>query len=146
MMNKGQLAIENFKTGLNCAQSVVLAFKDEMGMSEEILKKLAIGYGGGVGRQREVCGAVLGMTMVLSYLLSDGNDKLAIYSIIQSACKEFKETVGSIICRELLDEETLKDKSAKPEERTAEYYKKRPCDQLCAIAAEITNRVLKSRG
>ena len=145
-MNKGQLAVENFKTGLNCAQSVVLAFKDEMGMSEETLKKLAIGYGGGVGRQREVCGAVLGMTMVLSYLLSDGVDKLSIYSVIQAASKEFKEKVGSIICKDLLDAETLKDKSAKPEERTAAYYKKRPCDELCAIAAEITENVLKSKG
>ena len=142
-MTKGELAIENFKTGLNCAQSVVLAFKDEMGLGEEAIKKLSIGYGGGVGRQREVCGAVLGMTMVLSYLLSDGEDKLSIYSIIQSACKEFKEEVGSIICRELLDGETLKDKSAKPEDRTEAYYKKRPCAELCAIASRITEKYLK---
>ncbi len=142
-MNKADLAVENFKTGLNCAQAVVLSFKDELNMDEQTLKKLAIGYGGGVGRQREVCGAVLGMTMVLSYLLSDGNDKLAIYSIIQSACKEFKDEVGSIICRELLDGETLKDKSAKPEERTDAYYKKRPCAELCAIASRITEKYLK---
>lgn len=142
-MDKGQIAIDNFKTGLNCAQSVVLAFKDELKFDEETLKKLSIGYGGGVGRQREVCGAVLGMTMVLSYLLSDGVDKLAIYSIIQAACKEFKEEVGSIICRELLDGETLKDKSAVPEERTEAYYKKRPCAELCAIAAKITEKYIK---
>jgi C_GCAxxG_C_C family probable redox protein len=142
-MTKGELAIENFKTGLNCAQSVVLAFKEELKLDQETLKKLSIGYGGGVGRQREVCGAVLGMTMVLSYLLSDGNDKLAIYSIIQSACKEFKEEVGSIICRELLDGETLKDKSAIPEARTPEYYKKRPCAELCKLAVEITQKYLE---
>ncbi len=141
-MNKGELAKENFKTGLNCTQSVVLAFRDEMGLDENLLKKLSIGYGGGVGRQREVCGAVLGMTMVLSYLLSDGKDKLAIYSIIQAACKEFKEQVGSFVCRELLDGETLKDKSAVPEKRTAEYYKKRPCAELCVLAAEITEKYL----
>ena len=142
-MKKSELAIENFNKGLNCAQAVVLAFKEELKLDEETLKKLAIGYGGGVGRQREVCGAVLGMTMVLSYLLSDGNDKLAIYSVIQSACKEFKDEVGSIICRELLDEETLKDKSPVPEPRTASYYKKRPCAELCLIAAEITEKYLK---
>ena len=142
-MNKGELAIQNFKSGLNCAQSVVLAFSDEMEMAEDKLKKLSIGYGGGVGRQREVCGAVLGMTMVLSYLLSDGKDKLSIYSIIQSACAEFKNEVGSIVCRELLDGETLKDKSAKPEERTEAYYKKRPCAELCKIAAEITQKYIR---
>ena len=142
-MNKSDLAVQNFKEGLNCAQSVVLAFKEELQLDEATLKKLSIGYGGGVGRQREVCGAVLGMTMVLSYLLSDGIDKLSIYSIIQAACKEFKSEVGSIICRELLDGETLKDKSAVPEERTEAYYKKRPCAELCAIAAKITEKYIK---
>ena len=142
-MTRSEIAIENFKSGLNCSQSVVLAFKEQMNLDEEILKKLAIGYGGGVGRQREVCGAVLGMTMVLSYLLSDGKDKLAIYSIIQKACAEFKEEVGSIICKELLDGETLKDKSPVPEERTESYYKKRPCAELCAIATRITEKYLK---
>lgn len=141
-MTKGEITLANFQTGLNCAQSVVLAFKDELGLDEKTLKKLAIGYGGGVGRQREVCGAVLGMTMVLSYLLSDGQDKLAIYSIIQSACNEFKEQVGSIVCKDLLDGEILKDKSAKPEARTPEYYKKRPCGELCSIAAEITQKYI----
>ena len=141
-MNKIELAKENFKSGLNCTQSVVLAFKDEMNMDEETLKKLSIGFGGGVGRQREVCGAVLGMTMVLSYLLSDGVDKLSIYSTIQAACKEFKDEVGTIVCRELLDGETLKDKSAVPEARTEAYYKKRPCVELCALAAKITEKYL----
>lgn len=141
-MNKIELAKENFKSGLNCTQSVVLAFKDEMNMDEDALKKLSIGFGGGVGRQREVCGAVLGMTMVLSYLLSDGVDKLSIYSVIQAASKEFKEEVGSIVCRELLDGETLKDKSAVPEARTEAYYKKRPCVELCALAAKITEKYL----
>ena len=75
-MTKGQIAKENFESGMNCSQSVVLAFKDEMGLSEEQLKKLSIGFGGGIARQRQVCGAVCGMTMVLSYLKSDGNDKL----------------------------------------------------------------------
>lgn len=141
-MNKIELAKENFKSGLNCTQSVVLAFKNEMNMDEETLKKLSIGFGGGVGRQREVCGAVLGMTMVLSYLLSNGTDKLSIYSVIQAACKEFKDEVGTIVCRELLDGETLKDKSAVPEARTEAYYKKRPCVELCALAAKITEKYL----
>ena len=141
-MNKSELAKTYFQSGLNCAQSVVLAFKDQFGMDEDTLKKLSIGYGGGVGRQREACGAVLGMTMVLSYLLSDGNDKLSIYSIIQSACKEFKDQVGSIVCKELLDDETLKDKSAVPEKRTEAYYKKRPCVELCSLATEIAQKYI----
>ena len=102
-MTKGQLAKQNFNTGLNCAQAVVLAFKDEIGLTENQLEKLSIGFGGGLGRQRLTCGAVSGMCMVISYLKSDGKDKLAIYSLIQQACEEFKREVGSIICAELLE-------------------------------------------
>ncbi len=142
-MNKSEIAKENFKKGLNCAQSVVLAFKDELGIDEDTLKKLSIGYGGGIGRQRQACGAVLGMTMVLSFMLSDGDNKLAIYSIIQEACKEFKEEMGSIVCADLLDGEILKDKSPVPEDRTLEYYKKRPCGEICRLAAEITENYIK---
>ena len=144
-MNKGLIAKENFLTGMNCSQAVVLAFKDELGFDEETLKKLAIGFGGGVGRQRQVCGAVLGLTMVLSYLLSDGQDKLAIYKVIQDACAEFKAEVGSIVCAELLDGETLKDKSAIPQARTEEYYKKRPCAELCELAGDIAQKYLNKR-
>ena len=50
-MTKGQIAKANFESGLNCAQAVVLSFKEELGFSEEQLKKLSIGFGGGVARQ-----------------------------------------------------------------------------------------------
>jgi C_GCAxxG_C_C family probable redox protein len=142
-MNKGNLAVEYFKTGLNCCQSVVLAFKKETGIDEDVLKKLSIGFGGGLGRQRLTCGAVAGMCMVISAIKSDGNDKLAVYSLIQSACKEFKEQTGSLICGELLDEKTAADKEPKPEARTENYYKKRPCSEMCRLAAEIADKYVK---
>ena len=141
-MNKGEIAKENFKTGMNCSQAVVLAFKDELGVDEQILKKASIGFGGGLGRQRLTCGAVSGMCMVLSMAKSDGADKLAIYSLIQKACKEFEEKVGSISCAELLDGITA-DKRPNPEERTENYYKKRPCAELCEIASQIAEKYLK---
>jgi C_GCAxxG_C_C family probable redox protein len=142
-MDKGFLAKENFKSGMNCSQAVVLAFKDELNLDEEVLKKLSIGFGGGVARQRHVCGAVLGMTMVLSYLKSDGEDKLAIYSLIQKACTEFKEQADSIICSELLDAQTLQDTSPVPESRTEKYYAKRPCADMCELAGLIIQKYLK---
>ena len=141
-MNKGELAKENFRTGMNCSQSVVLAFKDELNLSEEILKKASIGFGGGLGRQRLTCGAVSGMCMVLAMAKSDGVDKLSIYSLIQQACKEFEKKVGSLSCAELLSGVNA-DKSPKPEERTESYYKKRPCAELCQIAAEIADKFIK---
>lgn len=124
-MTKGEIAKLNFESGLNCAQAVVLAFKDEMGLSELELKKLIIGFGGGFARQRLVCGAVSGMTMVLGYLNSDGNDKLAAYDIIKSACADVAAKTGSIICSEL--------KSAN----------KIPCGEICKIVADVTAKYVK---
>jgi len=141
-MTKGQLAKQNFNSGLNCAQAVVLAFKDELGLTEEQLKKLSIGFGGGLGRQRLTCGAVSGMCMVLSYLKSNGQDKLAIYSIIQDACAQFKNKVGSLICADLLEGKVKVETSPVPEERTAEYYIKRPCAEICEIAGDIAQKYL----
>ncbi len=102
-MTKGDLAKQNFLSGLNCSQAVALAFQSEMGLDEETIKKLSIGFGGGLARQRLTCGAVSGMAMVLSYLLSNGEDKLQIYKIIQDACADFKGELGTLICEELLN-------------------------------------------
>lgn len=123
-MTKGQLAKSNFESGMNCAQAVVLAFQNEMGLDELTLKKLIIGFGGGFGRQRLVCGAVCGMTLVLSYLKSDGNDKLGIYAVIQKACQEVSDKIGSIICSQLMNSN------------------KTPCADICQIVADITDKYL----
>ena len=139
---KGEIAKEYFLKGFNCCQAVVLAFKDEIGITEEQIKRLTIGFGGGLARQRLTCGAVSGMAMVISAVKSDGNDKGYIYSIIQKACEEFKTETGSLICAEMLSGEILTDKSTAPEERTPEYYKKRPCAELVGDAAEILERYL----
>ena len=128
---------------LTSVRSVVLAFKDEIGITEEQIKRLTIGFGGGLARQRLTCGAVSGMAMVISAVKSDGKDKGYIYSLIQKACEEFKAETGSLICAEMLSGEILKDKSCVPEERTPEYYKKRPCADLCYLAAEIAEKHIK---
>ena len=142
-MSKGEIARENFKTGMNCAQAVLLAFSDELAIPEEQLKKLIIGFGGGFARQRYVCGAVSGMTAVLGSVLSDGKDKLAIYQIVKEGMDMFAREVGSVICAELLDDKTLQDKSIVPEKRTEQYYKKRPCAELCALAGDIAEYLIK---
>ena len=129
-MTKGEIAKRNFESGLNCAQAVLLAFKEEMGMDEMALKKLIIGFGGGFARQRYVCGAVSGMTMVLSYLKSDGEDKLACYAIVKDACEKVKQELGSIVCSELMQDSV----NGKP---------KRPCGEICQIVADITSQYLK---
>jgi C_GCAxxG_C_C family probable redox protein len=112
-------------------------------MTEDAIKKALIGFGGGFGRQRLVCGAVSGMTFVLGSLLSDGQDKLSIYKIIQDACNEIKQEIGSLICAELLEGKVKVDTKFVPEERTTEYYKKRPCGDIVELIADITEKYLK---
>lgn len=141
-MTKRELAISNFNEGMNCAQAVLLAFKDEVGVDEQTLRKIIIGFGGGFARQRLVCGAISGMCAVLGLVKSDGEDKRTIYATIQKACAEAKEKLGSIICEDLLKEAGA-DKSPTPAERTKEYYEKRPCSEICGIVAEITEKFVK---
>ena len=138
---KGEIAKGYFLQGLNCCQAVVLAFKGELKLSEDDIKRLAVGFGGGLARQRLTCGAVSGMAMAIGALNAD-KSKAEVYAIIQKACEEFKAETGSIICGEMLSGEILKDKSCTPEERTPEYYKKRPCADLCYLAAEITEKYI----
>ena len=139
---KGKVAKENFLSGLNCTQSVVLAFKDELGIDGDILKNLSAGFGGGLARLRLTCGAVSGMAMVLSAYFKD-KPKSELYSIIQKACGCFEKEVGSLICGELL-KGVVTTEGSTPENRTEAYYKKRPCAELCQLAGDIIYNIIKS--
>lgn len=145
-LTRPEKAKELFENGCNCAQAVFCAFEDITGIEHETALRFSAGFGGGMGRLREVCGAVSGMTMVLScvFASTDPNDhekKKALYALIQQAAGEFKAENGSYICRELL---SLGEKvsNPEPEKRTEQYYKKRPCAELVRCAAEITEKYL----
>lgn len=143
-MTKGELAKQFFEGGKNCSQAVALAFCEEMRIDEETVARQTVGFGGGMGRMREVCGTVSGMTYVISNLFGDRN-KGEVYEIVQSAAEKFKEENGSIICRELLGLSTAEKQSPVPEARTEQYYKKRPCAEFCKIAADILDEAIKSQ-
>ena len=123
-----------FLSGLNCAQSVFCAFAEEFGMDLETAKKVSCGLGGGVGRLREVCGAVTGATLVLG--MRHGPDKAEVYPKVQEFCARFKDECGSIVCRELTAG-TGATVGGQPEARTPEYYKKRPCVELVKLAVRL---------
>ncbi|MBP3339251.1 MAG: C_GCAxxG_C_C family protein [Lachnospiraceae bacterium] len=134
-------AMQLFKEGYNCSQAVILAFSDKYDIEETTAVKLASSFGGGMGRMREVCGAVSGMFMVAGLLYGYDDpkakeEKADHYARIQKLAAEFTKINGSIVCRELLGLTQKKDDPT-PSERTAEYYKKRPCEQLVGIAAAI---------
>ena len=146
-MTKGDRAYELFLEGYNCTQAVVGAFAEEMGVDFETAVRIGSGFGGGMGRMREVCGtfsgAVLAADMLYGY--SDPKDieaKKALYEKIRAAAEQFKKDNGSIICKELLGLEKP-EKTAQPDARTPEYYQKRPCPLLCKYAAELAETMLE---
>ena len=146
-MDHGIKAAELFLGGYNCAQAVAVAFCDLTGLEEKQAAKMASAFGGGMGRLREVCGAVSGMLLVLGIL--DGYDdptddaaKKALYSRVQELAREFREENGSIICRELLDNPPA---DPNPTPRTADFYTLRPCARMVLTAARILDEYLEKR-
>ena len=153
MIDHAEKARSLFYEGYNCAQAVLCAFTDVTGMDMKLSAKMASSFGGGLGRQREVCGTVSAACLVLGIVMgySDPKDpeaKKNHYALVRRFCDSFRGCEGSIICRELLTKAQVEERSitpgADPEARTAEYYKKRPCPQLAWQAAHILEDMLRS--
>lgn len=140
-----QKAKELFKKGYNCAQSVFCAFADDLGINFETALKLSSSFGGGMGRMREVCGAVSAMFMIagLKYGYIEPNNKSVKtehYKRLQKLAQNFRDKNGTIICRELLGIDANDDPI--PSDRTQEYYENRPCERLVADAAELISEYI----
>lgn len=147
-MSRADKAKEYFLNGCNCSQAVLTAFADILELDESTAKKLSIGLGGGVGRLREVCGAVSAAAMVLGSVYSGSNadNRAAAYEKVQQFAEAFKKQSGSIICRELLGLDKNAKVSSTPEKRTAEYYKARPCADKVYEAAQILEEMIVNKG
>ena len=138
-MDHGMKAAELFLGGYNCAQAVAVAFCDITGLEEKTAARMVSAFGGGMGRIREVCGAVSGMFFVLSYLYgydTPGDDvsKKELYTQVQALAAGFREECGSIVCREILNNPPT---DPTPSPRTAEYYAQRPCARMVYTAAKL---------
>ena len=141
--------------GYNCCQAVVLAYNDVFGIEDETAAAMSSGFGGGMGRMREVCGSISGMVM-LAGLIRPATDptvkywRTANYALVQEMAGEFKAINGSIVCKELLglvpmgSSQQIPQESPEPSDRTPEYYKKRPCEELVGISARIVGEKIKS--
>lgn len=132
-----ELAKELFENGYNCSQAVVVAFKDVLKMDEEMLKKVSLPFGGGLGRLRLTCGAASGLAIVVG-LLIDSTDKMYVYEVTRELLLKVEQVNGSIICKTLLEnKEIIAQIGGKPEERTKEYYANRPCSIIVYNTAKI---------
>ena len=138
-MDHSMYAAELFVGGYNCAQAVMVAFCDVTGLDKDMAARMSSSFGGGMGRMREVCGAVSGMLMVAGYLYgyeTPGDDKAKMehYRLVQALAGKFREEMGSIVCREILKNPPS---DPNPTPRTPEFYKTRPCARMVALAARI---------
>ena len=137
--------------GYNCCQAVVLAYNDVFGVDDDPAAALSSGFGGGMGRMREVCGSVSGMVMLAGLMAPAADPSIKVdrtrnYALVQEMAEEFRATNGSIVCKELLGLVPMGSgaaackESPEPSDRTPEYYKKRPCEELVGIAAYIVGK------
>ena len=141
-------AKELFLSGYNCAQSVFLAFRDLTTLDEQTAAIVASSFGGGMGRLREVCGAVSGMSLVAGFLYPNFDPANALskkenYAAVQELAERFRQENGFIVCRDLLGLAQQKDDPT-PSPRTESYYKRRPCAEYVAIAARIVAEKINS--
>lgn len=145
-------AVEYFMAGYGCSQSVVAAFSDLYGLDETMARRIAAGFGGGVGRMRMMCGAVSGLVMLvgLDCGQSEGSDregKSACYKVVQELLAQSQTENGSLICAEILGlnghQKAASSYVASP--RTAAYYKTRPCAAKVESAARIFAEYLKRK-
>ena len=145
-MDRCEKAAGLFLEGYNCAQAVAVAFSDVTGLSPEFSAKMASSFGGGLGRLREICGAVSGMAMVAGLLYGydgpeTGEEKKAHYQRVQELAAKFREENGSIVCRDILKNPPS---DPAPSPRTAEYYAQRPCARMVYTAAKILEEYIEA--
>lgn len=149
LQEREKRARELFTSGYNCAQSVFLAYVDLFGVDRTLAATLSAPLGGGMGRLREVCGAVSGMSLLAGLIVpaadpTDREAKAGNYALVQRFAEQFRRENGAIVCRELLGL-SVKKEDPTPEARTAEYYRKRPCVEYVASAARIVGEWLQKQ-
>ncbi len=145
-MSRADRAEELFVCGYNCAQAVFGAFAEDYGIPLDVALKLSSSFGGGVGRLREVCGAVSGMVMTAGLLYGydkpeEGEMKGAHYARVRQLCAEFEKENGSIVCRDILGRQRA-EVGGVPTERTDHFYKTRPCIKCVRDAADAMERFI----
>lgn len=146
---RSEKAMQLFAEGYNCAQSVVAAWADYYGLDIDMALRLSSSFGGGIGRMRLTCGAACGMFILagLETGTTDPKDregKANNYQTVQQLAEEFRKEMGSITCGELLGLAKAEE-TTMPDERTPEYYRKRPCKEIVGCASRIFGHYLQQK-
>ena len=146
MSKREEQAVQNFLDGCNCAQSVLLAYADVLGLTQEQAAMVSVGFGGGMGRLRLHCGAFSAAVMLAGVLEGPDGPKKEhrpqTYARVQEIYRRFVEHNGTISCAELLGKAGVPEDPT-PEQRTPEYYVKRPCARVIASACRLIDEMLE---
>ena len=145
-MSNVEKAVQCFANGNNCSQSVFSAYSESFGLDRETALKIASGFGGGMGRHCETCGAVTGAYMVLGLKFgytaaADKEGKEKTYALIREYASRFRARNKSTVCEELLGVHLLTGDKEKAAQQT-----KLICPQLVRDAAEILEEFLARSG
>lgn len=136
-------ALTLFGEGRCCAQAVLMAYADMVGITEEQAALISAGLGGGLGRLRLTCGAFTAAAMVCGALVDaehggDNEQRVAVYTRVQALHDDMVQRVGSVNCGELLGRGR---EVPVPEKRTPEYYASRPCAKVVLAACRAIETV-----
>ena len=147
-MQADEKALHYFHRGFNCAQSVFAAFADQVGLSEEAALRFSSAFGAGLGRMRGTCGAFSGLCMVAGFCKGNLNgtpeEKEIIFSFTRDLANDFKKEFGTLTCRELLNLDKEMETTARPNDRTSDYYASRPCEKCVAFCAAKAQSILNN--
>lgn len=132
-------AVQLFEQGYNCSQSVFMAYADKFGVDKTLAASLSTSFGGGVGRLREMCGAVSGGAMLLGLKYphldpSDATSKNSNYLIVQNFALEFKKIIGSYNCDDILD---IFSELPEINIEQTDFTVVNPCVKCVKVAAEL---------
>ena len=148
MVKREEMAAQYFLSGTNCAQAVLMAYADVLGLTEQQAAMVAVGHGGGMGRLRLHCGAFSVAVMLAGVMEGpDGAKKEhrpSTYARVQEIHRRFVEVNGTISCAELLGRAGVPENPT-PEERTPEYYAKRPCERVIRSTCRIIDAMLEEK-
>ena len=146
-MDKTNKALDYFRNKFNCSQSVLAAFGPEYGLSEDECLKITTAFGGGMGRQQHICGAISGALMVLGLRYGKGlkdpeEKKRYTYQLTKEFFDEFKRLNGSENCLELLDGLNINDPDDNKKIVERNYYVIR-CEKYVSDAVNILSKIME---
>jgi C_GCAxxG_C_C family probable redox protein len=144
MGSRAELAIDKFKSGFNCAQAIVVTYASPYGISEETALRMSAGFGAGMGRLQDVCGALTGAIMIAGLqegmtIPGDRAAKERTYALVQRIAKAFEKEHGARTCRDLVGcdmntEEGMKD-----------YREREAYERVCSMCVRTAARLVEER-